>query len=243
MPQAESTAATRGTTTRPISRRRATSVTCSPAAPPKARSVNRRGSTPRRTETMRMPSAMMVLTTRWMPSAAAIRSCRARSAIASTARCAAPASSRGAAAEEVPRIEIAEDEVGVGDGRRRAALAVARRARVGARALRSDVQDAARRHARDRAAARRPAYRMSRLGSATFWPATARSAGELRLAVLDERDVGARAAHVEGDQVALAEEPRAVAARPPRRPPGPDRTAPAASRTARRSARRRRGTA
>jgi len=38
--------ATFGTTTRRISRRRATSMTCSPAAPPKATSVNRRGSTP-----------------------------------------------------------------------------------------------------------------------------------------------------------------------------------------------------
>jgi hypothetical protein len=70
MPQAESTAATEGTTTRRISRSRATSVMCSPAAPPKATSANWRGSTPRRTETILIPSAMLVLTTRVMPSAA-----------------------------------------------------------------------------------------------------------------------------------------------------------------------------
>ena len=78
MPQADSTAATRGTTTRPISSRRATSVTWRAAAPPKARSANRRGSTPRRTETTRIPSAITVLMTRWMPSAATIRSVPSR---------------------------------------------------------------------------------------------------------------------------------------------------------------------
>jgi len=40
MPHAESTAATDGTTTRWISRSRATSVTWSPAAPPNATSAN-----------------------------------------------------------------------------------------------------------------------------------------------------------------------------------------------------------
>src|SRR5207237_362359 len=55
MPQADSTAATAGTTTRRISRSRATSVTCSPAAPPNATSAKRRGSTPRRTETILIP--------------------------------------------------------------------------------------------------------------------------------------------------------------------------------------------
>ena len=74
MPQADSTAARRGTITRRTPSWRATSVTCSPAAPPKDRIAKRRGSTPRRTETSRMPSAMRVLMMRWMPSAAAMRS-------------------------------------------------------------------------------------------------------------------------------------------------------------------------
>ena len=67
MPQADSTAARRGRITRLRPSWRATSVTCRPAAPPNASIANRRGSTPRRTETSRMPSAMRVLMTRWMP--------------------------------------------------------------------------------------------------------------------------------------------------------------------------------
>ena len=73
IPHAESTDAARGTTMRVISSMRATSVMCRPAAPPKERSVKRRGSAPRRTDTSRMPSAMFVSTTRWMPSAASTR--------------------------------------------------------------------------------------------------------------------------------------------------------------------------
>ena len=53
---------------------------------------------------------------------------------------------------------------------------------------------------------------MSRLGRATRWPATPRSAASWALAAHDQRDVGAGAAHVEGDQVPLAEQARAVAA-------------------------------
>ncbi len=64
MPHADSTAATRGTITRDRSSCRAMSVACSPDAPPKASKAKRRGSTPRRTETSRTPSAMVVLTTR-----------------------------------------------------------------------------------------------------------------------------------------------------------------------------------
>ena len=123
MPHAESTAATFGTMTRRISSRRATSVTCRPAAPPKATSVKPRGSTPRRTDTSWMPSAMFVLTTRAMPSAAC-SSCRAR-APALRPRARRLHVEPDAAAEEVGRVEEAEHEVGVGDGGRRAALAVA----------------------------------------------------------------------------------------------------------------------
>src|SRR6266849_4766266 len=48
----------------------APAVTWSPAAPPNATSANWRGSTPRPTETILIPSAMLVFTTRAMPSAA-----------------------------------------------------------------------------------------------------------------------------------------------------------------------------
>ena len=94
MPQAESTAATRGRTTRVISSIRATSVTCRPAAPPKASRAKRRGSAPRRADTSRMPSAMFVFTTRWTPAAAAMGVVPTRVARAAIARWAAAASSR-----------------------------------------------------------------------------------------------------------------------------------------------------
>ena len=204
MPHADSTAATLGTTTRRISRRRATSVTCRPAAPPKATSVNRRGSTPRRTETMRMPSAMLVLTTLEMPSAAAMALVPNWRAIALDRRLRRARVERNAPAEEVPRIEEAEDHVGVGDGRRGAAPAVAGGPRVGARALRSDVQDLAG-HARDGAPAGAQRVDVER-GERDLRDAHPLLPGELRLAVLQERDVGAGAPHVEGDQVALAEQ-------------------------------------
>ena len=58
MPHADSTAESRGTITRSRSSWRAISVTCSPAAPPNESMAKRLGSTPRRTETSRMPSAM-----------------------------------------------------------------------------------------------------------------------------------------------------------------------------------------
>ena len=63
------------------------------------------------------------------------------------------------AAEEIRRVEIAEHQIGVGDGRLAAALAVAGRARHRAGALRPDMQDAAGIDPRDRAAAGADAWR------------------------------------------------------------------------------------
>ncbi len=60
----------------------------------------------------------------------------------------------GAPAEEAGRIEQPQDEVGVGDGGRGAAAPVARGPGHRPRALRPDVEDAARVHPGDRAAAR-----------------------------------------------------------------------------------------
>ena len=56
-------------------------------------------------------------------------------------------------AEEVVGVEIAEDQVRVGDGRQRAAAAVARRPRARARGRRPDLEHADRVDPRDRAAA------------------------------------------------------------------------------------------
>ena len=211
MPQAESTAARRGTITRRRSSWRAIAVTCRPAAPPKARSAKRRGSTPRRTETRRMPSAMRVLMTRWMPSAAAMRSTPSAAATRSTAASAAPPVEPGAAAEEVVGIEQPEDQVGVGHGRRRAAPAVAGGPGLGAGALGADVQHAAGIDPRDRAAAGADADDVERLQRDAL-AGEPPVGGDLRGAADDQRDVGAGAAHVEQDQVGLADQARGVAA-------------------------------
>ena len=114
-------------------------------------------------------------------------------------------------AEEVAGIEVAEDEVRVGDGGRRAPLPVAGRTRIGARALRPDAEDPARVDARDRAAPGpdRHDVQARERDLLAGHPAVAR---EVSLAPLDQRDVGARPAHVEGDEVPLAEEARRVAA-------------------------------
>ncbi len=202
MPQADSTAATRGTMTRDRPSWRAMSVACSPAAPPNANSANRRGSTPRRTETSRTPSAMFVLTMRWMPLAAAMRSMPSAGGNRIDGALGGRQVEPAVAAEEIVRVEIAEHEVGVGDGRLGAALAVAGRSRHRAGAFRPDMQDAAGIDPRDRAAAGADARDVE---------AVQRDAVAADLAVHDQRrravhhqaDIGRGAAHVERDQVWL----------------------------------------
>ena len=117
------------------------------------------------------------------------------------------------AAEEVARVEPAEHEVRVGDGRLGAAAAVADRPGIGARALRPDAQQAARVDPGDRAAAgadldqvddRRP-HRVA--GERQAADPGARVAADVvvlrhrRPAVLDQADLGGRAAHVEREDV------------------------------------------
>ena len=106
-----------------------------------------------------------------------------------------------AAAEKIAGIEKAEDDVGVGHRRAVAAFAIAGRAGIGAGALGPDVQDSARIDRRDRAAAGAQRVdveaRQRDLGHAHRL-----FAGERGLAALEQRDVGAGAAHVEGDEVA-----------------------------------------
>ena len=53
---------------------------------------------------------------------------------------------------------------------------------------------------------------MSRLCSATRWPRDAPVRGDRRLAADHERDVGRRAAHVEGNEVAVVQQPGSVLA-------------------------------
>ena len=107
---------------------------------------------------------------------------------------------RHLAADQVRR-EVAEDDVGVGHGRLLAALAVGRRAGLGARRLRADAQRAGElRDVRDRAAAGADGVHVD---ARDLDPELADRglAADRRLARLAERDVGRRAAHVEGQHV------------------------------------------
>ena len=117
------------------------------------------------------------------------------------------------AADEIRRVDVAEQHVGVGDGRRLAAHVVADRARRSARALRPRLQRAARIDPHVRAAARadfgeidrRHFQRVARAGEqarADHDPGADRVFVCARdLAVLDHRGLRGRAAHVEGDDL------------------------------------------
>ena len=98
---------------------------------------------------------------------------------------------------------MAEHEVGVGDGRLRAAAAVTGGAGLGARALRADVEQAAVVEPRDRASARPDRVDVDR---GQREPPPVEDAVELqqRLAAAHQRRVEARAAHVHRDAVAQA---------------------------------------
>ncbi len=120
------------------------------------------------------------------------------------------AADRQAPAEEVVRVDHARHQLRVGDRRRRAALAVARGPRVGARAARPDVQAAGVVDPGDRAAARADLDdvgdgHVGRIARALRRPLELVLRRDLRLAVLDQRALGGRAADVEVDDVALAD--------------------------------------
>ena len=109
---------------------------------------------------------------------------------------------RHPAAEEVARVEPAEEEVRVGHGRLRSAAPVAGRARIGAGALRPDAQ-AARLEPGERAAA--GADRVDVDERHQHGQALELGLGrDGRLAVDDEAEVERRAAHVDAEQVAPA---------------------------------------
>ena len=107
------------------------------------------------------------------------------------------------AAEEGRLVDEAEHEVGVGDGRLRAAAAVAGGPGRGARALRADAQQPAVVDARDRAAAGADRVDVDRRQREP--PAVDDRVGHHeRRAVLHERGVEAGAAHVDRQAVVLA---------------------------------------
>ena len=104
------------------------------------------------------------------------------------------------AAEEVPRVEPPERQVGVGQGRLRAARTVRDRARHRPRAPRPDVQQAALVDPRDRAAARSDRADGDAGDADRDAPRDLELARVLLLALEHEADVAARAAHVERER-------------------------------------------
>ena len=112
------------------------------------------------------------------------------------------------AAEEIVRVEPAEHHIGVGDGRLGAAAAIADRAGIGAGALRADLERADVVDPGDRAAAgadldhvdHRQHHRM-----AAGIAADVIAGRQRRLAVADQARLGGGAAHVERDDVGIAE--------------------------------------
>jgi hypothetical protein len=103
------------------------------------------------------------------------------------------------AAEEIARIEIAADEIGIGHRRSRTATAVARRAWIRPGALRSDSENATSVDPGDRAAARGNRHHVERR-DIDLAPGDHRFGHFQRRAAFDAGDVGAGAAHVERDQ-------------------------------------------
>ena len=116
------------------------------------------------------------------------------------------------AAEKVIRAQIAQNQIGVGHGWRRAAAAIANGSGIGAGACRPDLQHAAFIDDGDAAAARADGANIEH-GKGHRVAAHRSFCRETHLAVLDERNVEARAAHVHGDEILMtgsraAENPR-----------------------------------
>ena len=113
---------------------------------------------------------------------------------------------------------MAEYQMRVGDGRRGATAAIARRARLGPGALRPDGQCSLRRIARDRAATgahrRQDDHRRGEraLDDMAF-------VGQARRAVVNDPDIGRSAADIDADQVAVTRGGTDEGKPRPRRPP------------------------
>ena len=115
-------------------------LACNGPAPPNATSAKSRGSKPCCTLTSRSPPSMFSLTMSMIPAAAAstLGSPMASATVCTAARDAVDVQGDLAAGQR--RGQVAEHDVGVGDGRLGAAQAVGGRARDGARGLRADPQ-------------------------------------------------------------------------------------------------------
>ena len=116
------------------------------------------------------------------------------------------------AAEETHRVEKSEHQVGVGHGGRGPTTPIAGRPRIGPGTARADVQYAARVDVGDRAATGANACDVQTVQGDPI-AGDPPVGGDRSLTLDDERHVGARAAHVEGDEIAVFEDPARVACR------------------------------
>ena len=201
IPKEQKTPASSGTKTFSMPSSRASSAACRPPAPPAQTRVKPRGSTPRSTETARIAPTMLALTTRTIPAAAStVERPSGSPTNLSTAARERSSRSRRRPPRKASGFEVAEDDVGVGDGRLGAALVVTGGAGVGAGAARADPQGVAGVDPADRAAAGADRVDVDR-GHADRLALDLDLAAHRGAAVFDQADVEAGAAHVDRDQV------------------------------------------
>ena len=111
-------------------------------------------------------------------------------------------------AEEVIRVDVAQSQIGIGH-RRPVTLAVGRRSRVGAGALRADAQQAERVHPGERPATGAHGGHIDHLDRDPVFPYP-RIRARRYLSLLDDADVETRASHVHRQEILLVVKPAEV---------------------------------
>ena len=196
----------------------ATSAACSGPAPPNATSANSRGSWPFSIVRERIAPRHVRVRDREDPLGRLGGGSPSCSASRPTTSTGGVAVERHPAAEEALGVEPAEHDVRVADRRLLAAVPVAGRAGIGARAARADAERAALVDVRDRAAAGADRVHVEHRHEqrvAADPRVARRGLGDPALG--DDPDVGRRAAHVERDHAACARRARPAHC-PPRIP-------------------------
>ena len=198
-PSAQSTPGAGGISTRGMPNSSARAQPCSGPAPPNGTRVKSRGSWPRSTETMRSAPIMLLSMMASTPRAASSGVRPSGRATSPIDRAAGGLGVERHAAAQQARRQLAQHDVGVGHRRLGAAAAVGGGPGLGAGALRAHRQRAAG-DPGDRAAAGADGHHVDH-GQRQRPFADMAVLGERDLAVLDQADVGAGAADIDGDDV------------------------------------------
>ena len=168
---------------------------------PAAGACNRAGSMPRPIETSRIASAIWALRTRWMPSAACSSAEAERTRDRRFDRLAREVRRElERTGREIIRIDVAQDDRGIGHRRPLAAAAVAGGTGLRARRLGPDPQRAGAIDPGDRPAARTDRVHIDHRHAHRIAADLAFGADQ-RLPAADQGDVAARPADIDGDQV------------------------------------------